>query len=84
MDGLQEAFASVSSNVVNNWQNIIGHCGRQLQPWQREVSNLVAGVQSLNSEQRHARQRRQERQIWMPAFAVRSMQQQIVYAQCHS
>lgn len=74
-NGVQEVVASVGSNVSHNWQSLVRHCGRQLQPWHRNVSQLVAGVQQLPRQvaqwQEQEQQRTQQQQhYWAPALAV--------------
>eukprot|EP00879_Flechtneria_rotunda_P004541 GHRR01004796.1.p1 GENE.GHRR01004796.1~~GHRR01004796.1.p1 ORF type:complete len:408 (+),score=136.00 GHRR01004796.1:163-1386(+) len=72
--GVQETIASVSGNVASNWQCLVRHCNKQLQPWQRGVQSLVAGVQQLP---RHASQHwqwqqqhiHQQQAHWAPALA---------------
>eukprot|EP00882_Tetradesmus_deserticola_P019139 GHRQ01020587.1.p1 GENE.GHRQ01020587.1~~GHRQ01020587.1.p1 ORF type:complete len:506 (+),score=150.39 GHRQ01020587.1:56-1573(+) len=73
-DGVQGAVATVGSNVANNWQNLVRHCGRQLHPWQRNLSSFAAGLQQqlvpLQAGQQQQRQRRgQQQHCWSPALA---------------
>eukprot|EP00878_Enallax_costatus_P002572 GHUV01002754.1.p1 GENE.GHUV01002754.1~~GHUV01002754.1.p1 ORF type:complete len:405 (+),score=133.41 GHUV01002754.1:274-1488(+) len=73
-NGVQEAIASVSSNVANNWQNLVRHCGRQMQPWQRNLNQLVSGVQQLPRQAslwqaRQQQQTQQPQHYWTPALA---------------
>jgi hypothetical protein len=73
-DGVQGAVASVSSNVANNWQNLVRHCGRQLHPWQRNLSSFAAGLQQqlvpLQAAQQQRQQRGHQQHYWAPALAV--------------
>ncbi|KAF6251689.1 Tic22-like family-domain-containing protein [Scenedesmus sp. NREL 46B-D3] len=73
-DGVQGAVASVGSNVANNWQNLVRHCGRQLHPWQRNLSSFAAGLQQqlvpLQAAPQQQRQHRgQQQHCWSPALA---------------
>jgi hypothetical protein len=74
-DGVQVAVASVSSNVAHNWQNLVRHCGRQLHPWQRNLSSFAAGLQQqlvpLQAAQQQRQHRGQQQHYWAPALAVR-------------
>jgi hypothetical protein len=74
-DGVQGAVASVGSNVANNWQNLVRHCGKQLHPWQRNLYSFAAGLQQqlvpLQAAQQHRQQRGQQQHYWAPALAVR-------------
>eukprot|EP00882_Tetradesmus_deserticola_P015141 GHRQ01016122.1.p1 GENE.GHRQ01016122.1~~GHRQ01016122.1.p1 ORF type:complete len:361 (+),score=132.63 GHRQ01016122.1:609-1691(+) len=73
-DGVQGAVTTVGSNVANNWQNLVRHCGRQLHPWQRNLSSFAAGLQQqlvpLQAGQQQQRQQRGHQQhCWSPALA---------------
>ncbi|WIA13520.1 hypothetical protein OEZ85_007093 [Tetradesmus obliquus] len=72
-DGVQGAVASVSGNVANNWQSLVRHCGRQLHPWQRNLSSFAAGLQQqlvpLQAAQQQRQQRGHQQHNWAPALA---------------
>eukprot|EP00882_Tetradesmus_deserticola_P021097 GHRQ01022827.1.p1 GENE.GHRQ01022827.1~~GHRQ01022827.1.p1 ORF type:complete len:558 (+),score=134.92 GHRQ01022827.1:56-1729(+) len=87
-DGVQGAVATVGSNVANNWQNLVRHCGRQLHPWQRNLSSFAAGLQQqlvpLQAGQQQQRQRRgQQQHCWSPALAVSGPITLLWYADAH-
>uniref|UniRef100_A0A383WNP7 Uncharacterized protein n=1 Tax=Tetradesmus obliquus TaxID=3088 RepID=A0A383WNP7_TETOB len=72
-DGVQGAVAFVSGNVANNWQSLVRHCGRQLHPWQRNLSSFAAGLQQqlvpLQAAQQQRQQRGHQQHHWAPALA---------------
>jgi hypothetical protein len=61
-EGLQQTLTLFSSNVASNLQQVAQHVERQVQPWQRNMGNLVQGMQQLMAQQHLQQQQRQQEQ----------------------
>jgi hypothetical protein len=61
-EGLQQTLTLFSSSVASNLQQVAHHVERQVQPWQRNMGNLVQGMQQLMAQQQLQQQQRQQQQ----------------------
>jgi hypothetical protein len=84
-EGLQQTLALFSSNVASNLQQVAQHVERQVQPWQRNMGNLVQGMQQLMAQQHLQQQQRQQQQrhIFAP-LAVSEVQATLICLCMHA
>jgi phage-related protein len=57
-EGVQQAVASISSNVANSFQDVAQCVGQHVQPWQRSMDTLLQGIQQQLGQ--HFQQQQQQ------------------------
>jgi len=61
-EGVQQALSVISNNVAANLQQVAQHIDRQVQPWQRNVGNMLQGMQQHLLGQQLVQQHQQQQQ----------------------